>query len=368
MADKMQILVNTIAPDFPQLSTYLEVVVNTAPGETLSFEAVPIYAEAPPGETSRGDILMPQPPSGAWRKRLWERSLKRKLKNFPGPIKYLGCSPLHFIPGEEQFLICCPEKYFIGRSVHKREKSTFLKWTKKNYQWLVFSEYEKQLLTNTGAVDSHRISVIPPIYEMAQCDAGEEKMEAVKEQYAEGFEYFIYYGLLGDGQNIIPMLKAYSAFKKWSRSSFKMLLCGRPGWGFEQLKRRLDNYKYQKDVFLLPDLETEEQLALLSGAYAAIYPQAAATSGRELLQTLACHTPVIAAHDGVYPELAGDAALYFSAGSTVELKEQMLRLFKEEQLRKILQQNMGETPQLFTSEKSMTALLELLNASRESIP
>ncbi|MFM8759164.1 MAG: glycosyltransferase, partial [Methylophilaceae bacterium] len=99
-----------------------------------------------------------------------------------------------------------------------------------------------------------------------------EAKAAVKAEYANDCEYFLFTGGIHPRKNLLNLLKAFSVFKKWQRSNMKLLVVGRKAWQYEDVLEKLNTYKFREDVVLLDYLDDEELAKITASAYAAVYP------------------------------------------------------------------------------------------------
>lgn len=160
-----------------------------------------------------------------------------------------------------------------------------------------------------------------------------ERKQRVKEQYAQGREYFVYTGSIHPRKNLVNLLKAFSIFKKWQQSEMKLLLCGRPAWKNEAFQKSLSTYKYRNDVHLTGYLPDDELCAVTASAYAMVYPSHFEGFGLPVAEAMQSGVPVIAADTPALVETGGDAALYAPADDIDQLAAQMMFVYKDENLR-----------------------------------
>ncbi len=130
----------------------------------------------------------------------------------------------------------------------------------------------------------------------------------------------------------IELLLAFSAFKKRQQTGMKLVLLGTPPP--EKLwQEKLDTYRYREDVIVtgLPE-STETLNNLLCSAYALIHLPATARL-RYLQAAFYCGVPVITWPLPAIKELAGDAALYCTDAPGESVAQQMMRMYKDENMR-----------------------------------
>ena len=164
----------------------------------------------------------------------------------------------------------------------------------------------------------------------------EAEKEAVKEQYTGGLNYFLYTGLLHPHKNLLHLLRAFSAFKKRQQSNWKLVIAGTEYWPGNGFTRSLRTYKYRDDVVLTGFVSEPELARLIGAAYAWVYPSPQEGLAMPVLDAMQAAIPVIISAGSALEEAAGDAALYANPANHQDIAEQMMRLYKDESLRRML--------------------------------
>lgn len=121
----------------------------------------------------------------------------------------------------------------------------------------------------------------------------EWELETLRESFTQGKPYFLYFPDNRDEADLSLVLKAFSIFKKWNQSSYKLVMV-MDKVGQKAHKVRFQSYKYREDVELIEDDAFLEREKWIAGALALILdPQAA---GYVFLATLAANqnVPLIA--------------------------------------------------------------------------
>jgi hypothetical protein len=195
----------------------------------------------------------------------------------------------------------------------------------------VLSEAAKTELLNKNEIDQKKLSVIyggpskifQPVYD--------EIKIFIKEKYTEGKEYFVYRGVIILPNNIIPLLKGFSLFKKRQKSSMKLVLLGRIAW-HNDFDKIINTYKYREDVIVINDATITEEPEILAAAYAMIQPY---TSNNLLFlfDAMQCHVPVLTENNPVFKDITSDAVLYFDSAKEIDIAERLMLIYKDEALR-----------------------------------
>jgi glycosyltransferase involved in cell wall biosynthesis len=226
------------------------------------------------------------------------------------------------------------------------------KFIKKTSVLATVSAFSRTDIASRYAFNEDKIALIPNAVRECFRPLHWQDREAVKTEYAGGYEYFVYAGSIHPRKNLVNLLKAFSIFKKWQRSDMKLLLCGRLAWQHEDFEKSLATYKYRDDVVLM-GYQPEATLArVLAGAYALVYPSFFEGFGMPVLEAMKCAVPVVTANTSALPETGGDAALYADPTDPESIAGEMMRLYKDESLRNRLIEKGLQRAQQFSWQQS----------------
>jgi glycosyltransferase involved in cell wall biosynthesis len=87
---------------------------------------------------------------------------------------------------------------------------------------------------------------------------------------------------------------------------------------------------------MLGYVDEPELSNIMGSAYALVYPSLWEGFGVPVLEAMQCGVPVITSSFSAMEEIAADAALYADAENFENIAEQMMRIYKDENLRKEL--------------------------------
>jgi len=226
-------------------------------------------------------------------------------------------------------------KTHVVQSVFFDNVKTKKKFSSKTFQKLngifVLSESEKAFLLNRYKLDPQKITIVHGGYSKLFTSISDELKESIKEKYTDGDEYFIYRGVIEKGRNVIPLLKAFSIFKKRQKSSMKLLLMGKLLWQNTEFDKLIGSYKYREDVVVISDAALVDEAQIIAAAYAYIQPYA----NNILLfsfDALQSGVPVLM-DNSLAKEFFLDAVLYFETANHADIADKMMLMYKDESLR-----------------------------------
>lgn len=206
-------------------------------------------------------------------------------------------------------------------------------FAKKARQIYTVSEFSKKDISKRYKIDPNKIDVAYNGAHDEYKPLGILEREAVKKQYADGCEYFVFAGALHPRKNIVNLLKAYIAFKKRSRSNMKLVIVGRLAWKYKEVEELRNEMPFKDEVRWVGYMNVDELSKVIGGAYALVYPSLFEGFGIPILEALQCNVPAIVSNTSSMPEVAGEAALLVDPTDVQDIATKMEMLYKDEFLR-----------------------------------
>jgi glycosyltransferase involved in cell wall biosynthesis len=213
---------------------------------------------------------------------------------------------------------------------------------------ICYSDRDRAWLAGCRPEVQDRIYVLPALPDEKIRPLSAEEKEMIKAERTQGKEYFLA-DLSGcDEGAVFELLKAFSLFKKRQQSQMRLVLAGLIG-SPERIRERLKTYKYRQDVDWSAGSPHADwpsgslaggmgstaggTAALAGAAYAVLLPVDGNSLGATLLNMWKAGVPVIAAGGGLLAEMAQGAVLGVTPGDPASLAGQLMRIYKEEDLR-----------------------------------
>lgn len=223
----------------------------------------------------------------------------------------------------------------------------------------VFSDFLKKEIIEVYAIPAEKVTVIDIAADVSFKPLHWEEREKVKEQYAQGCEYFAFTGGFNPGKNLMNLLKAFSIFKKWQKTNMKLLIAINSS-EYKDQSEKLNTYKYRNEICFAENLSIDELARVTGGAYAMIFPSFYEGYAAGVLEAMQCEVPVITSPGSSMAETAGDAALYAGTDNPQEMAEQMKLIFKDEQLRNKLAAAGKEKAKQHNPDKTLALTWQLI--------
>lgn len=232
-------------------------------------------------------------------------------------------------------------------------KTFTVQYVKKATTILTLSQITSHQIINKYKIASHKIKEVYGAVQSNMLPLGFNEQQAVKEQFTQGHNYFLVVNQSTHStQNILTVLKAFSFFKKWQLSNFKLVIVD------AQNLPNIESYKYKTDVVLMNNLNTNDFNNLTASAYANICANLNEDFSFWALQSLQVGVPLIGCQKRSLKEIVGEAALFFEANEAKNIAEQMIELYKNEDLKNSLIQKGIEQATQFSFHKTANLIWE----------
>ncbi|MDG1176398.1 MAG: glycosyltransferase family 1 protein [Flavobacteriales bacterium] len=228
----------------------------------------------------------------------------------------------------------------------------FPKFAKKASKIITVSEYSKSDIEKSFGISEDEITVahngigdfFQPILE--------EKKEETRSKFTNGKEYFLFVSALQPRKNVTKLFEAFDQFKKETKSDVKLLMVGEKYWWNKEIKQVFDAMTYQSEVIFTGHIQAEDLKNVYGAGLALTYVSYFEGFGIPLVEAMKCELPIISSDKTSLPEVGGEAAIYVNPFSTEDIKNGMLRIFKDQSLREELIENGKSRAQLFSWDKT----------------
>lgn len=147
--------------------------------------------------------------------------------------------------------------------------------------------------------------------------------ENLKTQLFSSSPFFLYVGQRGRYKNFRSLLKGFSSFIL-NKKEVK-LICAGPKFTLSEIKM-ISEFGLEKNI-VQKSVSDDELKVLYSNALAFIYPSLYEGFGMPILEAYAYGCPVILNHKSCFPEIAGDAAIYFESDNNSSNIHEVLNTF-----------------------------------------
>jgi len=281
----------------------------------------------------------------------WDRvspALGRRIVRVPrsdGTIERAGVEVVHF-PRQSAFLTAVPSvyqphdlqhlhlpKYFTPRARLGREV-TYRAFCAQARTVVMMSRWGKEDLTTHYDLPRTKVCVIPGASVLdAYPEPTRADIDATRARLALP-EFFAFFpAQTFPHKNHLTLLEALAIARDRMETTIPLVASGYQNEYFPRIAQRIGELRLETQVRFVGFVRPVELRALYRMARCMVFPSCFEGWGLPVVEAFHEGTPVACANATSLPEVAGDAALLFSADSPSEMAERLVRLWKDEGLR-----------------------------------
>ncbi|MFO7807656.1 MAG: glycosyltransferase family 1 protein [Candidatus Moraniibacteriota bacterium] len=218
----------------------------------------------------------------------------------------------------------CPESYSLySRLFHRFFIRKSCLWARKI---IAVSHNTKKDLIERYGVPEEKIKVVYNGFNSPVAAPKEQKKENVKKNGEKKDNYFLYIGRLEKRKNIEGIIKAFEIAKKEKGYKGKLLLAGKPGYGYEDIKKAVVESEYCQDITELGYIEQERKWQLLEEADVFLFPSLCEGFGLPILEAQTSSVPVVTSNFGPMDEVVNNSDLLADPLSPEEIANLAVKL------------------------------------------
>tara|TARA_B100000795_G_scaffold224745_1_gene180253 strand:- start:10 stop:1140 length:1131 start_codon:yes stop_codon:yes gene_type:complete len=237
----------------------------------------------------------------------------------------------------------------------------FKKYAHKANRIVTVSNYSKLDISKTYDVNKAKIDVsLNGVNSLFHPIELSEQIN-IQKQYSQGKEYFLFVGALHPRKNIKRLLVAFDLFKTETNSKNKLLIVGAKMWWNRDLKEAFENLTHKDEVFFTGRKSLPELKLLYASAQAFCFVPYFEGFGIPILEAMRCGCPVITSNCTAMPEVAGEAAILVNPFNIEDIKNAMIIVEKDNDLRVKLSKKGLIHSQNFSWNKTANALWASIN-------
>jgi len=213
-------------------------------------------------------------------------------------------------------------------------RNYFPKFAQKATHIITVSEFSKQDIVKTYGISENKITV-------AHNGASDKfkpisivDKHIIRNKFTNGEEYFIFVGALHPRKNVGRLLDAFDKFKNETNSKTKLLIVGENLWKSEKLN--VVKIQFEDDVIFTGHQTIDDLAKIVASAKAMAFVSYFEGFGIPLVEAMNAGCPILSGNLTSLPEVAGNAALYCDPFDTDSIKNGLIQLDLNEELRKDL--------------------------------
>ncbi len=202
-----------------------------------------------------------------------------------------------------------------------------------------------------------------PVFEKS---LGEMEKLEIKKKYQLPDRYFLFVSSITQRKNLLDVCRALALLK--DKLFIPLVVIGDGKKEKEQVKKFLSRNGLEAQVIFLNETAAAKTEGFTSSkdfpgiyqqALALVYPSIFEGFGIPLLEALWSYLPLISSNSSSLPEVAGEAALYFSPGDVETLATHMIRISKDTELQHTLKEDGSKRAKLFTAQQHAKTVMDV---------
>lgn len=222
-------------------------------------------------------------------------------------------------------------------------------------------------VSNFCAADIARTYQIAPEKIVVACPAVSEQFrprdrgiaqEAVARKYGIEPPFLLYVGRIQARKNIGRLVEAYARLQQQGPAP-KLVMVGKPDWGFRQLQNTIDALNLRSRVVLPGYISGDDLPLFYNAAELFVFPSLFEGFGLPVLESMASGAPTITSRGSSLEEVAGDGALIVDPYDVQSLSDAMGKLLNDADLRRDLVARGLRRSKQFTVWKFASQVLEV---------
>lgn len=236
----------------------------------------------------------------------------------------------------------------------------YLKWmnkriSKKAKIILTPSHFSKKEFNRLYKFSLEKIAVTPLGFDKNVFN-GEKKHEYKEFLFDKPFVFYV--GRLEEKKNIVGLLEVFEKIKQ--NFDIKLVLAGKPGFGFEKIALKIENSLYQKDIITLGWISNEQIAYCLQKSLFFVFPSLYEGFGLPLLEAMACGCPILAVKGHSLEEVGDEAVEFFDLNKQEDFFDKFRILLSDENRRNLLKERGFLRVQEYSWEKTALLTREIL--------
>lgn len=208
----------------------------------------------------------------------------------------------------------------------KEEENTFIQ--NHDFSFITYDEKVKEKIQSV--CPNKAVSLYnPSVTNLFRPLNWEESLE-VKEVYSDGNDFFLVNSIGQTADYSVELLKGFSVFKKWQKSSMKILFLVD---NIQELQEKIANYKYRDDVRTINQPDEKELANIIAASYSTIHLPKEDGDNKFVLECMQCHVPILLKKESTALGWLESNTFYIDELSTETLGQAFITMYKAENIR-----------------------------------
>lgn len=164
------------------------------------------------------------------------------------------------------------------------------------------------------------------------------KNEKISAEISKLKPYIFFIGRIEEKKNILGMLATYELLQREKGIVHKLVLAGRPGWGYDKIKEKINSLprEIRQDIVELGYTPEDKVAEYMRNADIFFFPSFFEGFGMPVIEAMASGAPVVASNVASLPEIVGEAGILVNPRNPAEMATALRRLIQNKKSREKL--------------------------------
>ncbi|HBL74160.1 MAG: glycosyltransferase [Bacteroidetes bacterium GWF2_42_66] len=209
----------------------------------------------------------------------------------------------------------------------------FPRFARRARRIVTVSNYSKDDIVHSYKINPDKIDVAYNGINSLYVPVSEDEKLVVRQKYTDGCEYFLFIGSLHPRKNICGLLRAYDAFRNATKTNMKLVIAGGELFKTGNIEKTFRRMRHKSDVIFTGRISSEELHLVLGAALCLTFVPFFEGFGIPVVEAMSAGVPVISSNTTSLPEVGGNAVVYVDPSFPEEIKDAMMRIAQDKNLR-----------------------------------
>lgn len=302
-----------------------------------------------------------------WLPRFWTQvGLSRELWKRPVDILFVPAHTVSWYHPEKTLVVVHGLEYEFYPDGYSFWERWYMRWSIKNScKWaskiIAVSQNTKKDLIDKYNIPESKIEVIHEGCGLNSQSRGLGTPNSQSRSFEISKPYFLFVGRIEKRKNIFGIIKAFEILKKKYNIFHKLVLAGKMGYGYEEIKKRIDISPDREDIILTGFVSEQEKQELMKNAEIFLFPSLYEGFGLPVLEAQMAGIPVVTSNSSSLSEVAGVGAALIDPNNSNQMAEEMYRIISDKNFRDGIIKKGRENLKRFSWEKCAREIANLLD-------
>jgi len=274
--------------------------------------------------------------------RFWTQvGLSLEMLLYPADALFVPAHTVPLLHPQKTLVTIHGLEYEFCKGAYSFWERVYMHWSiKKSCQWaseiISVSQNTKKDLMKLYKVPAEKIDVVYEGYD-DKSQVSNPKSQINSE--IQNSKTLLFIGRIEQRKNIKNIIAAFEILKEKYKIPHKLVLAGKPGHNYENLKSQISNSKFSQDILELGFVSEQEKWQLLKNADVFLFPTLYEGFGIPVLEAQSVGCPVVASDNSSIPEVIGVETQNFTSLQLVdpqkpeEIAEAVYKIISNETLK-----------------------------------